>query len=111
MRSFATTHPLACLSPAAVRLFYWTRLAYRNDKALDYKYLNAATACRLFDLDQHCTVCVDRTDTHCVLGWSSTRVVLAFRWAGLAACWMSMPLAELSTGLHNVVWKIISQQC
>lgn len=69
---------LAC-PLAAIRLFYWVRLAYRQEQALDGEFVNAATALPLFGLDQHVTVWDDKTDTHCVLGWSASQVVLAFR--------------------------------
>lgn len=47
--------PLLCTPAAlcaAIRLFYWCRLAYRGDEALDYKYVNIKHALALFELDQ-----------------------------------------------------------
>ncbi|KAI3436487.1 hypothetical protein D9Q98_005904 [Chlorella vulgaris] len=70
--------PMFCME-TAIRLFYWVRLAYRQEQALDGEFVNAATALPLFGLDQHVTVWDDKTDTHCVLGWSASQVVLAFR--------------------------------
>jgi hypothetical protein len=76
--------PPILLCPAAARLFYWTRLAYRNDEALDYKWINGTEAKRLFNL-QHVEALWDTdTDTHCVIGWSDTQAVVAFRWAHAA---------------------------
>ncbi|KAL4859424.1 L-2-hydroxyglutarate dehydrogenase [Chlorella vulgaris] len=70
--------PIFCMETTA-RLFYWTRLAYRNDEALDYKWINGTEAKRLFNL-QHVEALWDTdTDTHCVIGWSDTQAVVAFR--------------------------------
>lgn len=47
--------PLHCTPAtlwAAIRLFYWCRLAYRGDEALDYKHVNIKHALALFELDQ-----------------------------------------------------------
>lgn len=75
------------LAPAACRLFYWTRLAYRKEDDLDYEFINVDAAKRLFNLDQHAMVWDDETDTHVVLGWSDSQVVLAFRGtASLQVC-------------------------
>lgn len=70
--------PIFCMETAC-RLFYWTRLAYRKEDDLDYEFINVDAAKRLFNLDQHAMVWDDETDTHVVLGWSDSQVVLAFR--------------------------------
>jgi hypothetical protein len=41
--------------------------------------VNAGIAMQMFDLEQHETIWDELTDTHCVIGWSSSRLVLAFR--------------------------------
>ena len=43
------------------------------------RFVNAGIAMPLFDLDQHETIWDELTDTHCVIGWSSSSLVLAFR--------------------------------
>lgn len=43
--------PLAVSLPAAVKLFYWMRLAYRDEDALTHPFVNANVALPLFDLD------------------------------------------------------------
>lgn len=113
------TLPPAC---AAVRLFYWARLAYQETAAppapassaagevhrqegeeeaqggaaleaereaereaeqqRGSRFVNAGIAMQLFDLEQHETIWDELTDTHCVIGWSSSRLVLAFRCRG-----------------------------
>jgi hypothetical protein len=85
--------PVFCVE-TAVRLFYWARLAYRKDKQLDYEYINAATALRLFDLQHTTTVWDDATDTHVVLGWSGSAAVLAFRGT-----------ASLQVGGQGLAWQ------
>lgn len=35
-------------------MFYWCRLAYRDDEQLDYKHVNIQHAMELFGLDQVC---------------------------------------------------------
>ena len=74
-------HPaLPC--PAAIKLFYWSRLAYQQEAAgTAHKYVNSATGLPLFGLEHFESVWDDTTDTHCVLGWSGSQVVVAFRWA------------------------------
>ncbi|KAL4457464.1 hypothetical protein ABPG75_012329 [Micractinium tetrahymenae] len=70
--------PMFCME-TAVRLFYWARLAYRTEERLDNEHVNAAHALSLFDLDKWDSVWDDTTDTHCVIGWSNSQAVVAFR--------------------------------
>ncbi|KAL4440742.1 hypothetical protein ABPG77_000451 [Micractinium sp. CCAP 211/92] len=70
--------PMFCME-TAVRLFYWARLAYRTEEHLDDEHVNAAHALSLCDLDQWDSVWDDTTDTHCVIGWSNSQAVVAFR--------------------------------
>ncbi|PRW55924.1 alpha beta-hydrolase [Chlorella sorokiniana] len=70
--------PCFCME-AAVKLFYWMRLAYREDDVLDHKFVNAAGGLELFDLQHFETIWDESTDTHCVVGWSDTTCVVAFR--------------------------------
>lgn len=39
------------MSCAAIKLFYWMRLAYRHSDALTNLYVNAHTGLRLFSVD------------------------------------------------------------
>lgn len=71
-------------SAAAVKLFYWTRLAYREEDALTHPFVNARSALPLFALRHFETTWDEGTDTHAVLGWSGTQVVVAFRWVAKA---------------------------
>eukprot|EP00887_Chlorella_sp_A99_P000326 scaffold13.g326.t1 len=70
--------PLLCVE-TALRLYYWSRLAYRNEEALDDPFVNGAAALALFDLEHWEKVEDEDTDTHAVIGWSSSQAVLAFR--------------------------------
>ena len=75
-----TAHSLG--RTAAVRLFFWMRLSYREEEeVMGHPFINAPAAMRLFGVTHFETIWDDTTDTHCVLGWSETQVVLAFRWA------------------------------
>jgi hypothetical protein len=80
---------LYCLPLAAVRLFYWMRLSYREEaEVMGHPFINAPAAMRLFGVSHFETIWDDTTDTHCVLGWSDTQAVVAFRcetaWEGTA---------------------------
>lgn len=70
--------PIFCME-TAIRLFYWSRLAYRNEPELDYQHVNASHARSLYDLHSIETVKDASTDTHAGIGWSDTTVVVAFR--------------------------------
>lgn len=70
--------PMFCIE-TAIKLFYWMRLAYRHSDALTNLYVNAHTGLRLFSVDHFETIWDDTTDTHAVLGWNKTQVVVAFR--------------------------------
>ncbi|KAI7842946.1 hypothetical protein COHA_003453 [Chlorella ohadii] len=65
----------------ALRMFYWCRLAYRDDEQLDYKHVNIQHAMELFGLDQWEKILDPDTDTHAVLAWSVAKqqAVIAFR--------------------------------
>ncbi|KAL4441188.1 hypothetical protein ABPG77_011425, partial [Micractinium sp. CCAP 211/92] len=78
--------PMFCME-TAVRLYYWSRLAYR-DPAGDDKYVNTAHRLPLFDLRHWEKVEDPETDTHCIIGWSDSRAVLCFSpLAGPAPAW------------------------
>jgi hypothetical protein len=64
-----------------LRLFYWARLAYRNEEKLDYKWVNEAGGRALFGLDHAEALWDEDSDTHAVLGWSASAAVVAFRHA------------------------------
>lgn len=49
--------PLLSHGGAAVRLFYWARLAYRKEPGLDYKLINITHGLTLFDLEHY--ECID----------------------------------------------------
>ncbi|PSC69058.1 alpha beta-hydrolase isoform B [Micractinium conductrix] len=70
--------PIFCIE-TAVRLFYWIRLAYRNEPNLDYEHINIAHGLSLFNLTQYELIEDDETDTHAVLAWNDSQVVVAFR--------------------------------
>jgi hypothetical protein len=53
---------------------------------MGHPFINAPAAMRLFGVTHFETIWDDTTDTHCVLGWSDTQVVVAFRW-GTAWWW------------------------
>ena len=55
------------------------RLAYREDGEADH-LVNPTTALRLLGVSNHETIWDDATDTHSVLGWSDSQVVVAFRY-------------------------------
>ena len=81
------TCPATC--PAAIKLFYWSRLAYQQEAAgTAHKYVNSATALPLFGLEHFETIWDDTTDMHCALGWNGSQVVVAFRWA--AGRWLEL---------------------
>ena len=70
------------LLPTAVRMFYWMRLAYQQEGkegAEAHQFVNSTIALPLYNLDEWETIWDGTTDTHCVLGWSATQVVLTFR--------------------------------
>jgi hypothetical protein len=67
-----------CLE-TVLRLFYWARLAYRNEEKLDYKWVNEAGGRALFGLDHAEALWDEDSDTHAVLGWSASAAVVAFR--------------------------------
>ncbi|KAL4452204.1 hypothetical protein ABPG75_007866 [Micractinium tetrahymenae] len=69
--------PIFCME-TAVRLYHWGRLAYRDPAGSD-KYVNAATALPLFDLEHWEKIEDTDTDTHCIIGWSDSCAVLCFR--------------------------------
>lgn len=70
--------PMFCME-TALKLFFWSRLAYREHDALTYPWVNAHIALPLFGLSQFETVWDDGTDTHACIGYSSTQAVVAFR--------------------------------
>ena len=68
-------------------MFYWMRLAYQQEgkEGVEaHQFVNSTIALPLYHLDQWETIWDDTTDTHCVLGWSATQVVLSFRRVGAA---------------------------
>ncbi|PSC72141.1 alpha beta-hydrolase [Micractinium conductrix] len=97
--------PLFCLE-TAIRLFYWSRLAYCNEPALDRKHVNAATALPLFGLqhwEKHCGHCVQGHGASAENAWTdlkSWRVAYSPepRWSGRR---ISVHVGFLSAWLHD----------
>ena len=54
---------------------------------MGHPFINAPDAMRLAGVSHFETIWDDTTDTHCVLGWSETQVVVAFRWVLHVYCW------------------------
>jgi hypothetical protein len=81
--------PCFCME-AAVKLFYWMRLAYREDDVLDHKFVNAAGGLELFDLQHFETI------------WVKIQIGTTL-WFASAFCYLALTLSDLRH--FETIWE------
>ncbi|KAL4439948.1 hypothetical protein ABPG75_002949 [Micractinium tetrahymenae] len=73
-----TAEPMFCLE-LAIRLFYWTKYAYRHWWGLENGGMSTAAALALFGLTGFEAIHDPGSDTRLLLGWKDGTLLLAFR--------------------------------
>ncbi|PRW44314.1 alpha beta-hydrolase isoform B [Chlorella sorokiniana] len=96
--------PIFCVE-TAIRLLYWSRLAYQEEDELDNEYVSVKSALALFGLQEWEEIWDPASDTHAVLGWSAAQrtAVLAFR--GTASLQNVLTDAKAWKVQHQAPWR------